>query len=73
MIREMEKKTYIVPTTERIVLKLYQSVMDIDYGDVNVTSTEGLIINARKGDFEEEQMETDSSLPVYPSLWDDEE
>ena len=73
MIREMEKKTYIVPTTERIVLRLYQSVMDLDYGDVNVTSTEGLIINARKGEFEEEEMETDSSLPVYHSLWDDEE
>lgn len=77
MTREMKKNQYIVPTTERVALKMYQNVMeDFDYGDANVTSTEGLIINAHRGDFVEEtetEMETDSSLPVLPSIWDEEE
>lgn len=68
----MRKIKYIVPTTERVTLKMYQNVMDdFDYGDANVTSIEDLIINARKGDFEEE-MDVDSSLPVSYSIWDDE-
>lgn len=68
----MRKNKYIVPTTERVTLKMYQNVMDdFDYGDANVTSIEDLIINARKGDFEEE-MDVDSSLPVSYSIWDDE-
>jgi hypothetical protein len=56
---------------------MYQNVMDdFDYGDANVTSTEDLIINAHKVDFVEEtetEMETGSSLPVFHSLWDEEE
>jgi len=68
----MRKNKYIVPTTERVTLKMCQNVMDdFDYGDANVTSIEDLIINARKGDFEEE-MDVDSSLPVSYSIWDDE-
>ncbi|MBR2231904.1 MAG: hypothetical protein IJ891_06010 [Prevotella sp.] len=68
----MRKIKYIVPTTERVTLKMYQNVMDdFDYGDADVTSIEDLIINARKGDFEEE-MDVDSSLPVSYSIWDDE-
>ena len=68
----MRKNKYIVPTTERVTLKMYQNVMDdFDYGDADVTSIEDLIINARKGDFEEE-MDVDSSLPVSYSIWDDE-
>lgn len=71
-MEKMRKNKYIVPTTERVTLKMYQNVMDdFDYGDANVTSIEDLIINARKGDFEEE-MDVDSSLPVSYSIWDDE-
>ena len=71
-MEKMRKIKYIVPTTERVTLKMYQNVMDdFDYGDADVTSTEDLIINARKGDFEEE-MDVDSSLPVSYSIWDDE-
>jgi hypothetical protein len=71
-MEKMRKIKYIVPTTERVTLKMYQNVMDdFDYGEADITSTEGLIINARKGDFEEE-MEADSSLPVSYSIWDDE-
>lgn len=73
----MRKIKYIVPTTERVTLKMYQNVMDdFDYGDANVTSIEGLVINAHRADFEEEAetgMETASSLPVFHSLWDEEE
>ncbi len=73
----MKKNKYIVPSTERVVLKMYQNVMeDFDYGDADVTSTEGLVINAHRADFEEEAetgMETASSLPTIHSLWDDEE
>jgi len=71
-MEKMKKNKYIVPTTERVTLKMYQNVMDdFDYGDADVTSIEDLIINARKGDFEEE-MDVDSSLPVSYSIWDDE-
>ena len=71
-MEKMRKNKYIVPTTERVTLKMYQNVMDdFDYGDADVTSIEDLIINARKGDFEEE-MDVDSSLPVSYSIWDDE-
>ena len=73
----MRKIKYIVPTTERVTLKMYQNVMDdFDYGDADVTSTEGLIITAHKVEFVEEtetEMETGSSLPVFHSLWDEEE
>ena len=76
-MEKMRKNKYIVPTTERVTLKMYQNVMDdFDYGDADVTSTEGLIINAHKVDFVEEsetEMETGSSLPVFHSLWDEEE
>ena len=76
-MEKMRKNKYIVPATERVVLKMYQSVMDdFDYGDADVTSTEGLIINAHNMDFVEEsetEMETGSSLPVFQSLWDEEE
>lgn len=76
-MEKMRKNKYIVPTTERVTLKMYQNVMDdFDYGDANVTSIEDLIINAHKVDFVEEpetEMETGSSLPVFHSLWDDEE
>ena len=54
-MEKMRKNKYIVPTTERVALKMYQNVMDdFDYGDANVTSTEDLIINAHEVDFVEE-------------------
>lgn len=76
-MEKMKKNKYIVPSTERVVLKMYQNVMDdFDYGDANVTSIEDQIINAHKVDFVEEtetEMETGSTLPVFHSLWDEEE
>ena len=48
-MEKMRKNKYIVPTTERVTLKMYQNVMDdFDYGDANVTSTEDLITAATK-------------------------
>lgn len=73
----MRKNKYIIPKTKRVGLKMYRNVMDdFDYGDADVTSVEGLVINAHKGDYVEEteaETEKDSPLPVFPSIWDEEE